>query len=614
MKIEEQFGSGKVNRAVTTSPALLGADTAFIRHKASQQPPFQTNYLSAAFAGTSFGLPSATNVQRRQTRSEAAGGGISGPGGDRQLVRAASQYSFNNHKHDRSKTANPHLTSSQTVIDVAAKPALPLAPPHNPQRTDQKIPPLRAALAAETMSEANASLDITSVPATKSLVKLYEEKQSTNLNSTPVESIRYVKRTPPTTIASPQPLRPIPRPKPSASLLAATNSDNLYQNREDRSVDTKLEPSLGATIAAARSAGTGQESSEGKALIPRKAPLPPPPRRSLKTLDGTTEHGAIKQIQASSPRPQPAKAKIPSQPPPRRQSLTHTGSSPTSHPQAIIPTPSPSELSRPVLPPRTSSAAPTAPKPIPTPQRPYSNSQSHQPHRLSIDSLANAMVASSLASSRHPSPAKTQPPYPPPPRRHPSTRSLFHLPHHHHNSALSGSATSLPLSRTPSPQKPFRTTMRKAIESDPEDMGGAPSKGHRGRMRHPNKHHEGDRKRYRMQLTERERKRYEGVWAANRGLLLPPTYDGEGKVVVNGDVCDVVVRDIWQRSRLGDEVLEEIWDLVDKREENVLGREEFVVGMWLCDWRLKGRKLPQKVPESVWSSVRRLTGIKVRER
>lgn len=121
--------------------------------------------------------------------------------------------------------------------------------------------------------------------------------------------------------------------------------------------------------------------------------------------------------------------------------------------------------------------------------------------------------------------------------------------------------------------------------------------------KHPHKHHEGDRKRWRDQITERERKRYEGVWAANKGMHLPEDS--------HSAVCNLVVQDIWNRSRLSNHVLEEVWDLVDNEGFGRLNKEEFVVGMWLIDQSLKGRKLPVKVSDSVWSSVRRLTGIKV---
>ena len=82
----------------------------------------------------------------------------------------------------------------------------------------------------------------------------------------------------------------------------------------------------------------------------------------------------------------------------------------------------------------------------------------------------------------------------------------------------------------------------------------------------------------------------------------------------------VVVRDLWERSRLGGDVLEEVWELVDRsggkggRGRGRLGKEEFVVGLWLIDQRLKGRKLPGRVRESVWRSVGRLGGIKIRDK
>jgi hypothetical protein len=142
--------------------------------------------------------------------------------------------------------------------------------------------------------------------------------------------------------------------------------------------------------------------------------------------------------------------------------------------------------------------------------------------------------------------------------------------------------------------------------------------------KHPNKHHEGERKRWRDQITERERKRYEGVWAANKGLFLPSTSpapqaasSSPGRAPIENDisqdVLNLVVHEIWLRSRLPIHVLEEVWDLVDSRAIGRLKRDEFVVGLWLIDQRLKGRKLPVKVTDSVWASVRG-TGIKVKVR
>ncbi|KAI9718423.1 MAG: hypothetical protein M1812_004144 [Candelaria pacifica] len=224
------------------------------------------------------------------------------------------------------------------------------------------------------------------------------------------------------------------------------------------------------------------------------------------------------------------------------------------------------------------------------------------PH-MTEDSLANAIVASSLASSRASSPAVS--PQPPLPARHNKHHHYFHHDSH-----------------TPSPPKAgMRHTMRGPPRSDDEDE----SSHKRGRKnlikKHPHKHHEADRKRWRDQITERERKRYEGVWAANKGLHVflssmelsqfPPSQQPlAGKDLVAGPV----VRDIWSRSRLPIEILQEVWDLVDNAGVGKLDREEFVVGLWLIDQSLKGRKLPIKVSESVWGSVRRLGGIKVPKR
>ncbi|KAL8852386.1 MAG: hypothetical protein Q9221_002770 [Calogaya cf. arnoldii] len=224
--------------------------------------------------------------------------------------------------------------------------------------------------------------------------------------------------------------------------------------------------------------------------------------------------------------------------------------------------------------------------------------------QLSVDSLADAMVASSLASSRAPSP--TRPPLPPPRRR-------THLFHRTHSAEESGS-------RTPSPSKGYlRQTMRAPLDpNEAESLALGKHKGKHFINKHPNKHHEGDRKRWRDQITELERKRYEGVWAANRGLLTstyrPPPASASPPIDLANSVLNIVVRDIWSRSNLPSDVLEETWELVNSNGTGLLSKDEFVVGMWLLDQRLKGRKLPVKVSDSVWFSARGLTGVKMRGR
>ncbi|KAL8634386.1 MAG: hypothetical protein Q9228_008019 [Teloschistes exilis] len=164
--------------------------------------------------------------------------------------------------------------------------------------------------------------------------------------------------------------------------------------------------------------------------------------------------------------------------------------------------------------------------------------------------------------------------------------------------------------------------------ADPEMK---PHRANRFLNKHPNKHREGDRKRWSDQITEGERKRYEGVWAANRGLLFNHQYHQHHHTSKDSDenkkdgVLNLIVRDIWSRSHLPPEVLEEIWNLVASpspqypstlskppAKSEVLGKEQFVVGTWLVDQRLKGRKLPSKVSESVWFSARGLVGVKVK--
>ncbi|KAF1359761.1 hypothetical protein EJ07DRAFT_118695 [Lizonia empirigonia] len=227
------------------------------------------------------------------------------------------------------------------------------------------------------------------------------------------------------------------------------------------------------------------------------------------------------------------------------------------------------------------------------------------------ESLSSAIMGAALASSRTSSPNPPQPmtiePLFPPRKQH-----------HHH----------MPFHRSPSPQKAsppkttgkLRTTMRKdpSPPSSSDDEIEFKGKGNRIMgmkvRKHPNKHHEGQRKRWRDQITERERKRYEGVWAANKGILLPASkfsYPPDDDPSM--DVLNLVVREIWMRSRLPTHVLEEVWTLVDGRDVGRLTRVEFVVGLWLVDQRLKGRKLPTRVSDSVWTSARGL-GIKVKVR
>ncbi|KIV93451.1 hypothetical protein PV10_04664 [Exophiala mesophila] len=245
----------------------------------------------------------------------------------------------------------------------------------------------------------------------------------------------------------------------------------------------------------------------------------------------------------------------------------------------------------------------------------------------SINALADAMVAGSIASSHAPSRIQSPavPPPPPKPRRRSRSVGIFDSVGIHHRHLHGPSKPSDKTPPDPPPPRTMRQTLRHKPPGDDKSADEPTKRGRKHWRRHPNMHHEGDRKRWRDKITERERKRYEGVWAANRGLffdqdILDDSDGGGDNANANANairdnsndmVMNVVVRDIWNRSRLPRDILEEVWDLVSPPGSKALNREEFVVGMWLIDQRLKGRKLPVKVSASVWSSVRHTTGVKI---
>ncbi|CCE64780.1 hypothetical protein TPHA_0I02790 [Tetrapisispora phaffii CBS 4417] len=113
-------------------------------------------------------------------------------------------------------------------------------------------------------------------------------------------------------------------------------------------------------------------------------------------------------------------------------------------------------------------------------------------------------------------------------------------------------------------------------------------------------------------ITTEERKRYEGMWVSNRYryLSLVPWYqkmmDGEEvefqSLPDEGLIMNQVVKDIWLRSNLPIDLLIKIYNFVDKRRDATLDRDSFIVGMWLVDQCLYGRKLPKQIPNSVWNS------------
>ncbi|KAI1085854.1 hypothetical protein F5B20DRAFT_520055 [Whalleya microplaca] len=209
--------------------------------------------------------------------------------------------------------------------------------------------------------------------------------------------------------------------------------------------------------------------------------------------------------------------------------------------------------------------------------RPSAGSSRWTGSNLPLESLTNAMVAGSLASARMTPTTVYSPPPPPAQRRTPHMRQTLRQ----------------PPNKSDDEDSRARSHHRKPLGK----LGGG----------NKHSHHEGARKRWREEITARERKRYEGVWASNRGLWLEYNKHrgGGSSGGSSGElVANVVVRDIWARSRLPFDELAEVWDLVDNDRKGTLDRTEFVVGMWLIDQRLRGRKIPRKVTDSVWGSAK----------
>ncbi|KAF2733844.1 hypothetical protein EJ04DRAFT_494440 [Polyplosphaeria fusca] len=530
-------------------------------------------------------------------------------------------------------------------------------------------PPLRRAdstgshSVASTVKSSRAqtkTVDDAPIPPTASLTSMFEAQRPTTPVKQPTRAMQpiLVAQQAPPPVRSPKPQRkihlppepreeprdsdfPVTKPAASPPVVKPKPKPNLERKPtvSDSTMGSKDSPAPFSGIRK-DSLGTppiSQKPPQLKAIktsTPRQKPpvrrdsrpkshdltLPTAVHRRLSTsMDSTMSSPSS---YTSAPEIQEEEKPKPAVPPPRRSTKARSNSRPTSTPQ-----PAQSQLVKPqpqAFPQPRSSPKPISPVHPPEifpPRRPASTSNSSPPansvyhsnyQRESVraitkhmtgESLSNAIVGAALASSRTASPASrpahvATPPLP--------TRRHHHSPFYH--------------GRSPSPTKPpgpakMRTTMRKEKDdtSDEDESERYKRKGTRimgmRQKKHPNKHHEGDRKRWRDVVTERERRRYEGVWAANKGLYVADASRVEADTTM--DVHGLLTKEIWSRSRLPVHELEEVWDLVDTRTIGRLRREEFVVGLWLIDQRLKGRKLPPKVRDSVWGSVRGV-GVKVK--
>lgn len=490
-------------------------------------------------------------------------------------------------------------STPQIAALIAVSKSLPVQPttrlPNSPSRRTNFQETLFGSATTETHT------DITPIPTANSLIKLFESQTEDHSlsfgGSSPHPQASQPK------IRRPTFVRPSGTQRANSEILRVAEPGK-HPEKAKLNADKNLgvipwtgNSSKNAFDLVPKTSSAGR-SEESKSIASKRgpAPLPPPPRRTRKGNDtlgqdrqksSTFTHSSEGNSSSSSYTSAVASLEISA----KDIKLTEDIAIAKVH-TSLPPNPQSQLLERPLAPPAVKNSFEK--EDHLWVGRQYSHESILDPRsrkpRLTANSLANAMVASSLASSRASSPSK---PAPPLPRRQSKAQSIFRR----------SQSQEVVQSRTPSPGRVMRQTMRETPKSD-EEMSRKRTSGNI-LNKHPNKHHEGDRKRWRDEIAERERKRYEGVWAANKGFLVPSEFPDSSSTVL-----DLVVRDIWRRSRLPDDVLAEVWDLVDVGHLGRLSKEEFVVGMWLIDQRLKGRKLPVKVSESVWFSVKRLSGLK----
>ena len=613
---------------VRSSHALRGASLAFSSPLANVEQSlntyrYTTGALAAASAVGSKTTPTGSGLDRPQEppRLRRSHGAITEnrtDGGRRIVMQQQSRRAFSSSfdPHDTSKVMHTDGTKreqapSYIAAVMAAKKAIPVHGQglHSMVKLDSYRPsPVHRHSDHPTSHTPNIPqpADYTSIAPTNALVQLYESIQNPDA-STP----EACQRNDDPLIASPTPIRPpatrqlsIPEP------CSYGRPQEIPKNSGNTTSTSIAYSSIGAAAAAVKLAKTAAPRTKPSRTSEARISNPVPSRMTAKR-PALPKHQQRQEVRiAESPSPSSSSSyvsaidKLASSG--KVDSGLHDGSndvdaevqpadSQQTNLQIEIPVtflPHKQATSRPVYNKSSRSFDGPVYRSTPSQLHPPTLSSASLVPQLTANSLANAMVASSLASSRAPSPTKL---HLPPPRRHGKAHSLFHR-----------SQSTEEMSRTPSPAKQMRQTLRTAKKGEEEEEELYKAKRTHFMKKHPNKHHEGDRKRWRDSVSEAERKRYEGVWAANKNLLHPP----EAIVTSQTPVLDIVVRDIWRRSRLPDDVLEEIWNLVNMAG-GALGKDEFVVGMWLIDQRLRGRKLPLRVSESVWGSVRMLSGIKL---
>ncbi|KAK6198405.1 swr complex subunit [Pestalotiopsis sp. IQ-011] len=649
--------------------ALRGASLAFQR-----TGPTSNGAASDTLRNNDKGAAMAAHNMSRQTTGNSVQDGtnhgrslpVQTTGGQAQGTQNSAAASLLKPPGRLNVATDPRATSFIAATLAASRSASP-SPNHRPQARPSNnaqpgAPGKKKSSPASSVTSLDLATDTMSIPPTNALISMFEKNhdgRSPSKNRDPIKKPN-----------KPRPLTP-PRDVGSGQKVVAKPSPSSPRQARNAVVERLESPP-------ALSRKTQNEKPQEAKLPPlvvkkKPAPLPlasKPLQHAADTNADSVQQAMAKTRNRASMPPQPAsKVETPILSPQPRRAASHKMVRPLPPPelQKDIPR-KPAPPVKPKPQPRTtqeSSSQPAAkPQNIPeaVPQPPIEPVSQH-----STGSSDDTFVsASSVQTSRAPSPnrgrspamvsdpppeiplrtrprsvqslatdsiSKSRNPAPPPPRRSQQPNNNMTL-NHLTDATMAGilaSRTPLCGSAAPSPRPPsvppprkktplMRQTLRKprSDSSDEDEKWKARHKTKPLQSKKKHSHHEGARKRWREEITERERRRYEGVWASNRGrLLVSPDTDTNGSSQPtttsspanggNGNadlVVNIIVRDIWSRSRLPREELIEVWDLVDSTGRGALTKVEFVVGMWLIDQRLKGRKIPQKVTDSVWTSAR----------
>ncbi|KAL3607789.1 Increased rDNA silencing protein [Fusarium poae] len=578
--------------------ALRGATLAFNKNKKPAPPPPLQKNNGALTAATSAGRP----------RSPVKKLGAQSTGGS---TIDAEQYGQNGGSiaaRLKQLGANPgQLHPSTAVGRTDPKSASFIAATLAASRSASPSPKARTPRRKTSIGGSSSSGDIVdagSIQPTGSLVSMFEQSRTgdpvkhdspkrTPIKAKGLDRNISEERITRTEERSSLDLKPKPKPKPKPRpytpepLTPSRPAPEVLSPKPSRPPKPVLRPKTppqiitrhATQVLSPPSPDPQKRSPRPRVELKQRPPTPPQPRGTSKPKIESksvlqdkpltiTQKRSAPQLEARLSRPRPT----PPTPTEARPTSALTVSSDDTFVSASSvqsPSRSPTRESPPVYPMRRHFTGSNPPSPTRDFRRGHLKSSSVT--SLPLESLTSAIVAGSLASARltpHNTGGSLAPPLP---RRQKSPRMMQTL---------------------RQPPKPLEE------ETDRHKKKGL--KLHKGK----HAHHEGARKKWREEVTPRERKRYEAVWASNRGLLLDlPNAPGEA---MNGDssdcVLNTVVREIWKRSRLPIDELAEVWDLVDRQGEGVLGRQEFVVGMWLIDQRLRGRKIPTKVSDSVWGS------------